>query len=72
MADCKIDTLMEVEGYANEEDLMDDFSFGSAVPGICMNQGCDYTTDVEPDQCAGWCEKCSTNTVRSCIELILF
>jgi len=72
MADCKIDTLMELEGYDSEEELMDDFSFAVAVPGICMNPGCDYTTEAEPDQLAGWCERCATNTVRSCVELILF
>jgi len=42
------------------------------VPGICMNPGCDYTTEVEPDQCAGWCEECSSPTVKSVIELLLF
>jgi hypothetical protein len=30
-----------------------------------MNEGCDFVTDVEPDQDAGWCELCNTNTVKS-------
>ena len=34
-------------------------------PAICMNEGCDYTTDMEPDQDQGWCEVCGTNTVAS-------
>jgi hypothetical protein len=37
----------------------------SVSPGICMNEGCDYTVEVEPDQDRGWCEACGTNTVKS-------
>jgi len=36
-----------------------------AKKGICTNDGCDYTTDVEPDQDRGWCEVCGTNLVKS-------
>jgi hypothetical protein len=38
-------------------------------PGICMNPGCLYTAEVEPDQRQGWCEVCGTTTVRSGIVL---
>jgi hypothetical protein len=34
-----------------------------------MNDGCDYTADMEPDQDRGWCEACDTNTVASALVL---
>jgi len=68
----KLETLMENEGYDDLDDLMDDIMYASTNPGICMNDGCDYTTIVEPDSCTGYCEECGTNTVKSATELILF
>jgi len=38
-------------------------------PAICMNDGCDYTAEMEPDQDRGWCEACGTNTVASALIL---
>ncbi len=65
----KLDRLVASEGYPNLEELLRDASFDSACPGICMNESCDYTTEVEPDQEKGWCEACGTNTVVSCLVL---
>ena len=67
----KIDDLMEVEGYEDFDELME-YAQDSVNVGICMNEGCDYTTQVEPDCDSGWCELCDTNTVKSATELILF
>ena len=41
----------------------------SVSPAICLNDGCDYTTEMEPDQDRGWCEACRTNTVASALVL---
>jgi hypothetical protein len=41
----------------------------SVSPGICINPGCNYTTDVEPDQDRGYCEVCRTQTVQSALIL---
>ncbi len=41
----------------------------AAVPGICMNEHCDYTIEVEPDQREGWCEECDMTSVRSGVVL---
>ena len=30
-----------------------------------MNPSCSYTTEMEPDQDAGFCEECGTQTVKS-------
>lgn len=65
----KIDTLIEQEGLTLDE-FMEEFGLESVVPGICMNDGCDYTTNVEPDSTEGWCENCETNTVRSGVVLL--
>jgi len=64
----KLDELAEVEDMTIEQ-LLDSGSFDSVAKGICMNDGCNYTTDVEPDQSEGYCEKCGTNTVTSCLIL---
>lgn len=37
--------------------------------GICVNEGCDYCTEVEPDCTDGWCEICRTNSVSSALVL---
>lgn len=39
------------------------------VPGICVNEGCDYTIDVEMDQDGATCIDCNTPTVKSCLVL---
>lgn len=41
----------------------------SVVPGICMNDWCDFIAEYEPDQREGWCDLCETQTVISAIEL---
>jgi hypothetical protein len=30
-----------------------------------MNEGCDFTCEMEPDQDAGYCEECHTNTMKA-------
>lgn len=51
------------------EEMLKMSVFDSVAPGICQNPGCDYSTEVEPDQRAGWCEVCDTKTVKSCLRL---
>jgi len=60
----KLDKLAKIEGMTVME-LLEQGTFDSVVPGICMNPNCDYTTEVEPDQSRGWCEECETNTVKA-------
>lgn len=60
----KLAQLSEIEGM-DEMDLIEAGVIDSVCYGICMNEDCDYTTEVEPDQHAGWCENCNTNTVKS-------
>ena len=67
----KLILLTDYEGYDNPLDMIESSMFDEVCPGICMNEGCDYTTNVEPDSDSGWCESCNTNTVHSAITLAL-
>ena len=61
----KIQELAHCYGHDCPLDLMGEYILDSLAPAICMNPGCDYTTEMEPDQRAGWCECCETNSVKS-------
>lgn len=66
----KLQRLAELEGFDDIDDLINHASVDSVVPAICINQGCEYTTEMEPDQDKGWCESCQTNSVQSCLVLL--
>lgn len=65
----KLGKLLDAYGYTNDEDgkmaFLEDYAHDSVVPGICMTAGCDYTTEMEPDQDRGWCEVCKEGRVKS-------
>jgi len=61
----KLTELADQYGYDDPMDLLMEVGLDSVQPGICTNEDCDYTTDVEPDCRQGWCEVCSTNSVQS-------
>ena len=65
----KLKTLTKSEGFKKPQDLLEKAVFDSVVPAICVNDGCDYITTMEPDQKAGYCEMCHTQTVVSCLVL---
>jgi len=44
-------------------EMLKQATFDSISPGICVE--CGYSTEVEPDNDAGWCEECNKNTVKS-------
>ena len=62
--DDKLEALLSNEGL-DLNSFLDEYGLESVVPGICTNDGCEYTTNVEPDQAEGWCELCGTQTVCS-------
>ena len=66
----KIQYLLENEGFGTEENIMEQGVMDSVILGICTNDGCDYTTDVECDSSDGWCECCEENTVVSAAVLV--
>ena len=64
----KLAQLAEIEGMGVMA-MLEAATFDSISPAICMNDDCDYTTEMEPDQREGWCECCETNTVASALIL---
>lgn len=65
----KLSKLAELEGFADPFDMLEAYSIETAVPGICSNLRCDYTAFFEPDSREGYCEKCGTQSVVSCLVL---
>lgn len=66
----KLQQLAEIEGAEDGLALVEEHGIDSVVPGICMNDGCDYTVGVEPDAREAWCEECNTGSVASCMVLM--
>ncbi len=64
----KLETLAEHWGQS-VDDLLHEAVFDGSCAGICKTKGCDYSTEVEPDQGKGWCEECEKGTVVSCLML---
>ena len=64
----KLMKLCDLEGYTRLHDLLRASTTDSLCPAICMTEGCDYTTEMESDQDAGY-EACGGNTVTSALVL---
>ena len=56
----KLEKLLEIEGYATLEELLEAVLSDAVSPAICMNEGCHFTCEMEPDQDAGFCEAIPT------------
>jgi hypothetical protein len=65
----KLMKLCDGAGFACLDDLLAASITDSVCPAICMTEGCDYTTEMEPDQTEGYCEACGGNTVVSALVL---
>ena len=63
LREAKLAKLLEIEGYESVEELMEAVFSDSVSPAICMNEGCNFTCEMEPDQNAGYCDECRTNTM---------
>jgi hypothetical protein len=61
----KLAKLLEIEGYERIEDLIEAVFSDAVSPAICMNEDCNFTCEMEPDQDAGYCEECHTNTMTA-------
>ena len=61
----KLARLVEIEGYDSVDGLMEAVFSDAVSPAICMNEGCDFTCEMEPDQDAGHCEECGTNIMTA-------
>lgn len=65
----KLEHLADIEGYERVDELLEAAALDSVCPAICLNEGCEYTCEMEPDQDAGWCEVCETNSMASALVL---
>ena len=65
----KLQKLMEIEGYTDLTAFLAACVTDSVNPAICCNPDCEFTCEMEPDQDRGWCEECSTNTMKSALVL---
>ena len=65
----KLMKLCEAEGFKTFDQLLRHVGGDSLCPAICMTEGCDHTTEMEPDQDQGYCEACGGNTVVSALVL---
>ena len=61
----KLAKLVKIEGYDSTEELIAAVLLDSVSPAICMNEGCDFTCEMEPDQDRGWCDECGTNSMKA-------
>jgi hypothetical protein len=61
----KLITLCDAHGFENFDGLLHACTQSTTCPAICMTEGCDFTTEVEPNQDQGLCEACGGNTVTS-------
>jgi hypothetical protein len=65
----KLAKLIEIEGFSSIEELAQAVLSDSVSPAICMNEECNFTCEMEPDQDAGYCEECHTNSMQSALIL---
>jgi hypothetical protein len=65
----KLMKLCDTEGFESVAELLGAAITDSVCPAICMTEGCDYTTEMEPDQREGYCEECRGNTMMSALVL---
>lgn len=65
----KLMKLCEMEGFKTFDQLLRHVGTDNVCPAICMTEGCNHTTEMEPDQDSGYCEACGGNTVTSALVL---
>src|SRR5437763_1244731 len=63
----KLMKLCDLEGYKRLHDLLRASTTDSLCPAICMTEGCDYTTEMERDQDAGYCEACGADSALNAL-----
>jgi hypothetical protein len=61
----KLAKLVEIEGFDSIDEMMEAVFSDAVSPAICMNEGCAFACEMEPDQDAGYCEECGTNTMKA-------
>jgi hypothetical protein len=65
LREAKLAKLIEIEGYDSADELLAAVFSDSVSPAICMNEDCNFSCEMEPDQEAGYCAECHTNTMTA-------
>src|SRR5260370_42376829 len=65
----KLMVLCDLDGFKSLDDVLQAAATDSVCPAICMTEGCNHTTELEPDQERGHCESCGGNTMASAVIL---
>jgi hypothetical protein len=65
----KLDELAKDGGHASVGAMLEASVTDSVAPAICTEPECNHTTEMEPDQDAGYCEACGKNSVASALVL---
>ena len=65
LREAKLAKLIEIEGYDSAEELLAAVFSDAVFPAICMNEDCNFSCEMEPDQDRGHCEECHTNTMTA-------
>jgi len=64
----KLAQLASIWGMSVEE-LLKQYNTDSLAPAICMNEECDYASELEPDCEDGYCEECQEKSMKSALVL---
>jgi hypothetical protein len=65
----KLMKVCEAAGLATLDHLRALSVADSECPAICMTEGCDFITPMEPNQREGYCGKCGGTTMVSVLVL---
>ncbi|WP_375414578.1 hypothetical protein [uncultured Bradyrhizobium sp.] len=63
----KLLKLCETEGFGDVDELLKKHATDSICPAICITEGCDFTTGMEPDQAEGDCEACGGSMISALV-----
>jgi hypothetical protein len=61
----KLEKVADIGGYDDDDQLFECSALDSCVPPICVEQRCDHSADLDPDQDKGWCESCEKPSMKS-------
>lgn len=64
-----IKVLTEDTGMT-EDELLKEATFDAVAWSVCMNDGCNFTNQYEPDCDGGWCDECEEGSVQSILIIL--
>ena len=65
----KLRQAATIAGFETVMNMLEEAATDSICTCVCMNVGCNWIEDYEPDQTEGWCENCDDNSMVSVLVL---